>query len=81
MLEYVNRFNFAINDKHTECVMNFMQEHPKLDENGKIVGVESHVVSSVVMTEQCARNMLDVMQQLIAISEENTSDSESSTEE
>lgn len=81
MLQYVNQFSCAINDRHTECVMNFLQERPALDAAGKIVGVETQVVSSIVMTTQCAQNMLGVVQQLVAASEGNSPASEHNTEE
>ena len=51
MLQYVNQFNCAVNDRHNECVINFSQERPAMDETGKITGVESSVISSDTLSE------------------------------
>lgn len=74
MLQYVNQFNCAVNDRHNECVINFSQERPDMDETGKITGVESSVISSVVMTMDNARALLSVMHQLLNAPETTTAD-------
>lgn len=47
---YTNSFRCSLKDNDAEFIIQFLQESPRYGEDNSIVGVDTEVVSSVVMT-------------------------------
>ena len=50
-LEHSNSFALSINTKAKEAILIFGVNVPKVDENFIVDGDETHIVSSIIMTE------------------------------
>lgn len=71
MQQYTNRFNIAKNQDGSEVILNFYQNVPQFPDptdQETIVSelkTEHLLVSSLVMTGQCAHNLLRVLQEIL----------------
>lgn len=72
MQVYTNRFNIAKNQDGSEVILNFFQNMPKLpDPTGQEtivseIPTEMTPVANLVMTGQCAHNLLKVLQDILS---------------
>lgn len=70
MQTYTNRFNVAMNFDGTEVLVNFFQTLPQVPEGANTVSIsemstENVPVANLVMTGQCARNLLAALQEVL----------------
>lgn len=65
MLQYVNGFSFATDEKKEEFIINFLQAVPQIDINGVSNEVKNEVVSSIVMRKVVAENLCEILKQVI----------------
>lgn len=73
MQVYTNRFNIAKNQDGSEVILNFFQSMPKLPDPAKEETIASEIptemtpVANLVMTGQCAHNLLKVLQDILSM--------------
>lgn len=71
MQTYTNRFNVAMNKDGSEIILNFFQNMPELqavadqDATDSDLPTEMIPVANLVMTGQCAHNLLTVLQNIL----------------
>lgn len=66
---FTNRFNVMLNQDKTEAIINFYQHAPTVqgieDADSNAIELKIEPVANLVMTGQCARNLLQVLQDLL----------------
>lgn len=71
MQMYANRFNIAKNQDGSEVILNFFQNMPQfpdsVDQEAVVTDVPTEMmpVANLVMTSQCARSLLAVLQDIL----------------
>lgn len=71
MQSYINKFNIAINGNRSEVLINFSQAVPQIPSQVTSsaepteVPVEIIPVANLVMTEEVARNLLQMLQDIL----------------
>lgn len=70
MQVYTNRFSIAMNFDSTEVLINFFQNIPQVPEDATKASIaemqtENVPVANLVMTGQCAHNLLAALQEVL----------------
>ncbi len=71
MQSYINKFNIAINGNRSEVLINFSQSVPQIPNQvansakPTEVPVETIPVANLVMTEEVAQNLLQMLQDIL----------------
>lgn len=71
MQNYINKFNIAINGNRSEVLINFSQSVPQIPNQvansaePTEVPVETIPVANLVMTEEVAQNLLQMLQDIL----------------
>ena len=71
MQSYINKFNIAINGNRSEVLINFSQSVPQIPNQvansaeATEVPVETIPVANLVMTEEVAQNLLQMLQDIL----------------
>lgn len=65
MLQYVNGFSFAVDDKKEEYIINFYQSVPQVNKDGEVSEVTKEDVSSLVMKKTTAENLLNFLKTML----------------
>ena len=82
MMQYVNRYFGACNPEKNEVVLKFFQEAPIADLTSKsepgvqklqIQNIAVEEVSSLVMSRDCAQNLVNMIQELLDHDEQQKS--------
>lgn len=56
--QYANSFSFSIKDDFTEIIITFGQTLPTMDSEGKISGITSEPVSTIILNQDTATALL-----------------------
>lgn len=65
MNQFCNAFSCAVSDGGREVVVNFRQRGPVFGENGDLTGTQEESIETIVMSGQTARNLADVIIDLL----------------
>lgn len=63
---YTNAFRLAIKYETNEFIISLLQNSPRFDENDSIIGNNSELAGSFVMTADCAKNLAEKINELIS---------------
>lgn len=78
MQTFTNKFTVVLNQDKTEAIINFYQESPALSNlSGPLEGpipTEFSPVANLVMTGQCAHNLLTALQEVLNAPHPNTTE-------
>lgn len=73
MLQYVNSFACTVNDNSKNLVINFVQNEPIIpDEDGCPMSIEAHKIISLIMEEDCAKNLANTLAHFYLTDSSNT---------
>lgn len=61
MLQYTNGFSCAMDQEEEEIIINFVQQSPVLDDEGKVKEVKSEEVISLVMRKALVEKLLETL--------------------
>lgn len=70
MNTYSNGFSYAVNPGRNEFILNFMQDHPKFDFDGKLLGTERELVAALVMPIEVAVDLSEAIAEMTSLSDE-----------
>lgn len=62
---YSNKFGIACNQETGEVVVTFMQNKPQMGDDGKIVGITSEEIVTIVLTLNSAEQLHGMIGQMI----------------
>lgn len=66
MLQFTNGFSCAMDQEKEEVMINFVQQIPKIENDGKPQGVHTEEVIKLVMGKVLAQNLLDALTEILA---------------
>lgn len=64
MNTYTNGFTCAISDNGEEILINFLQNIPSINNDGKIITTSQEIVQTLYMTPSVARSLISVLSDL-----------------
>lgn len=62
MLQFINGFSCAMDQERGEMIINFVQQSPDFDDDGKVTIEE---ISSIVMGKVTAQKLLDSLNEML----------------
>lgn len=65
MLQFTNGFSCAMDQEKEEIMINFVQQIPKIENDGKPQGVQTEEVIKLVMGKVLAQNLLDALTEIL----------------
>lgn len=71
MLQFTNGFTCAMNQDKGELFITFVQQFPKIDEDGNTTNVEVEKVVELVMGKDTAQNLIDGLNEVLTNDDDN----------
>lgn len=65
MIQYTNGFTCAVDKEKGEVIINFMQQSPQIESDGKTAGIKVEDVISLAMGKVTAQSLVEFLTQML----------------